>query len=44
MVNSAKEVTKIEIKSEVVERRDGDPASVVEASDKAREILGWKPE
>lgn len=44
MLNSAKEVTNIDIKSEVVERRAGDPASVVAASDKAREILGWKPE
>ena len=44
MLNSAKEVTNIDIKSEVVERRAGDPAYVVAASDKAREILGWKPE
>ncbi|MGL4970433.1 MAG: UDP-glucose 4-epimerase GalE, partial [Cetobacterium sp.] len=28
----------------VIERRAGDPASVVASSEKAREILGWKPE
>ena len=44
MLNAAKEITKIDIKSEIVERRAGDPASVVAASEKAREILGWEPE
>ncbi|MGL5279384.1 MAG: UDP-glucose 4-epimerase GalE [Cetobacterium sp.] len=44
MLNAAKKVTNIDIKSEVVEKREGDPASVVAASEKAREILGWKPE
>ncbi|MGL4977878.1 MAG: UDP-glucose 4-epimerase GalE [Cetobacterium sp.] len=44
MLNAAKKVTEIDIKSEVIERRAGDPASVVASSEKAREILGWKPE
>ena len=44
MLNAAKKVTNIDIKSEVVEKREGDPASVVAASEKAREVLGWKPE
>lgn len=44
MLNAAKDVTKIDIKSEIIERRAGDPASVVAASEKAREVLGWKPE
>lgn len=44
MLNAAKQVTGIDIKSEIVERRAGDPASVVAASEKAREVLGWKPE
>ncbi|MCQ9628318.1 UDP-glucose 4-epimerase GalE [Cetobacterium somerae] len=44
MLNAAKKVTNIDIKSEVVEKREGDPASVVAASEKARDILGWKPE
>lgn len=44
MLNAAKKVTNIDIKSEVIERRAGDPASVVASSEKAREVLGWKPE
>ena len=44
MLNAAKKVTNVDIKSEVVEKREGDPASVVAASEKARDILGWKPE
>lgn len=44
MLNAAKKVTNIDIKSEVVEKREGDPASVVAASEKAREVLGWNPE
>lgn len=44
MLNAAKKVTGIEIKFEVIERRAGDPASVVASSDKAREILGWQPQ
>ncbi|WP_407536957.1 UDP-glucose 4-epimerase GalE [Cetobacterium somerae] len=44
MLNAAKKVTNVDIKSEVVEKREGDPASVVAASEKAREVLGWKPE
>ncbi|MGL5613137.1 GDP-mannose 4,6-dehydratase, partial [Cetobacterium sp.] len=44
MLNAAKKVTNIDIKSEVVEKREGDPASVVAVSEKAREVLGWKPE
>ena len=44
MLNAAKKVTNVDIKSEVVEKREGDPASVVAASEKARDVLGWKPE
>lgn len=44
MLNAAKKVTGVEIKSEIIERRAGDPASVVASSEKARQILGWKPE
>jgi len=44
MLNAAKKVTNVDIKSEVVEKREGDPASVVAASEKARDILGWKAE
>lgn len=44
MLNAAKNITKIDIKSEVIGRREGDPASVVAASEKARNVLGWQPE
>lgn len=43
MLESAKKVTKIDIKAEFIERRMGDPASVVASSAKARDILGWIP-
>lgn len=44
MLNSAREVTGKDIKFKFVDRRPGDPASVVASSQKAREILGWKAE
>ena len=44
MLNAAKKVTNIDIKSEVVEKRQGNSASVVATSEKARDILGWKAE
>lgn len=44
MLESARKITGEKIDAKIIERRAGDPASVVAASDKAREILGWKPE
>ncbi|MGL5971926.1 MAG: UDP-glucose 4-epimerase GalE, partial [Cetobacterium sp.] len=44
MLNAAEKVIGVNINSEIIERRAGDPASVVASSEKAREILGWKPE
>lgn len=43
MLEAARKVTGKEIEAEVIERRPGDPASVVASSEKAREILKWKP-
>ncbi|WP_297406001.1 UDP-glucose 4-epimerase GalE [uncultured Cetobacterium sp.] len=43
MIDSAKKVTNKNIEIEVIERRMGDPASVVASSEHARKILGWKP-
>lgn len=43
MIDSAKKVTNKNIEIEVIERRMGDPASVVASSEQARKILGWKP-
>lgn len=43
MLEAARAVTGKEIPAEVVPRRAGDPAQLVAASEKARNILGWKP-
>lgn len=43
MVEKARKITGKEIPSEVVERREGDPASVLASSENAKKILGWKP-
>ncbi|MGL5971857.1 MAG: UDP-glucose 4-epimerase GalE, partial [Cetobacterium sp.] len=40
MLNAAEKVIGVNINSEIIERRAGDPASVVASSEKAREILG----
>ncbi|MCO0599268.1 UDP-glucose 4-epimerase GalE [Peribacillus butanolivorans] len=43
MVRAARQVTGREIKTKVVERRAGDPSTLIASSDKARNILGWNP-
>jgi UDP-glucose 4-epimerase len=44
VIETAKKATGKEIKSEIEGRRAGDPAWLIASSDKARTILGWKPE
>lgn len=44
IINSAEKVTGKKIDYKIVERRPGDPASVVASAEKAREILRWQPE
>ena len=44
VINTAEEVTKIKIKREIVERRNGDPKVLIASSEKAQKVLGWKPE
>ncbi|GAK29991.1 UDP-glucose 4-epimerase [Weissella oryzae SG25] len=44
MVEAARKVTEQPIPAEVGPRRAGDPDSLVAASDKAREVLDWKPQ
>lgn len=44
IVEAARKVTGKEIPAEIAPRRDGDPDSLIASSDKAREILGWKPQ
>src|SRR5699024_607368 len=43
IVEASRKVTGKEIQVKIGERRAGDPAKLVAASEKAREILGWKP-
>ena len=43
MLEAAREVTGQPIPAKMAPRRPGDPDSLVAASDKARNILGWSP-
>jgi len=43
VIEKASEITKTSIKTKVVNRRQGDPAILVSASQKAIEELGWRP-
>lgn len=43
MLDAAREVTGKEIPAKIAPRRAGDPGTLVAASDKAKEILGWQP-
>jgi UDP-glucose 4-epimerase len=44
VINTARKVTGQEIATEINERRAGDPAILIASSDKAENILGWKPQ
>jgi UDP-glucose 4-epimerase len=44
VAEAAREVTGAELPVEVAPRRDGDPATLVAASQRARDELGWVPE
>lgn len=44
VIDTARKVTEEEIKAVVSERRAGDPAKLIASSEKARTVLGWKPE
>ena len=44
IVEAARKVTGKEIPAEIATIRGGDPDSLIASSDKAREILGWKPQ
>lgn len=44
VIDTARKVTKEEIKAVVSERRAGDPAKLIASSEKAKTVLGWKPE
>lgn len=44
VIEVARKVTGREIKSEIAERRAGDPAVLIASSDKAKKELQWKPQ
>lgn len=44
VIEESKKVTGIDIKVVEEGRRAGDPATLIASSDKAKKILGWKPE
>ncbi|MFI5932794.1 UDP-glucose 4-epimerase GalE [Actinoplanes sp. NPDC051494] len=44
VVDAAREVTGAELPIEIAPRREGDPATLVASSQKARDELGWIPE
>jgi UDP-glucose 4-epimerase len=44
VIDTARKVTGHEIPAKIAERRSGDPARLIASSDKARQVLLWKPE
>lgn len=44
ILNAARKVTGQEIPAKIGPRRPGDPSTLIAASDKARSVLGWKPQ
>lgn len=44
IIEKAREITGKEIKSDVISRRQGDPAVLIADNKKASEVLGWKPQ
>ena len=43
VIDTARKVTGVEIKEEISPRRNGDPAILIATSEKAQNVLGWKP-
>ena len=44
MIEAAEKVTGKKLTVKYAGRRPGDPADLIASSEKARELLGWKPE
>ena len=44
VIETTRKVTGHPIPAEVKERRAGDPATLIASSEKAKSVLGWKPE
>jgi UDP-glucose 4-epimerase len=43
IIETAKEVTGMEIPVQIGERRSGDPSTLIASSEKAQSVLGWNP-
>jgi UDP-glucose 4-epimerase len=44
VVETVKRVTGQEFEVRYTQRRPGDPAAAIASSDRARDVLGWRPE
>jgi len=44
VIDTVKRVSGVDFRVDTAPRRPGDPAQVVAAADKARELLGWRPQ
>ncbi len=44
VIDTARAVTGHPIPAQIAPRRSGDPAQLIASSDKAKDVLGWKPE
>jgi UDP-glucose 4-epimerase len=44
VIDTVKRVSGVDFKVELSERRPGDPAQIIAASDKIRALIGWKPQ
>ena len=44
VVEACRRVTGIDIRYKVTEKRPGDPSRLVGSAEKAKRVLGWKPE
>ncbi|SER90460.1 UDP-glucose 4-epimerase [Gracilibacillus ureilyticus] len=43
IIDTAREITGHDIPAKVAPRRAGDPSTLIASSDKAKDVLGWKP-
>ena len=44
VIDTVKQVSGVDFRVDLGARRPGDPAQIVASSDRARAVLGWKPQ
>jgi UDP-glucose 4-epimerase len=44
VIDTVKQVSGVDFRVDLSPRRPGDPAQIVASSDRARAVLGWKPQ